>query len=349
MTDFAPPLPNTPVADDELFRASVRSALEARHAPANFARGEKAVERLVEEGGNPDHMRVGGTEPIPFVGCSVDVAAEMFDTRVEHMGKDPKDPIEAALEARAARDGPENNWDAVTENLVVAGGITTAFSAQHDGATSRLPRNEFTNCRALPSPFVGCSVDVAAEMFDTRVEHMNEDPKDPIEAALDSIMRYEEGYAVKDGVEKQHGVTLEMYEKWCEREGFADPALSDLMHLSGENARAVLYEECFSQTGLGWLPVEIQPFMLDSVVAHGVVKAVKILQGTINLGYSSDWLEEDGVCGPVTSSEAKLAQCKNGRFLLIMLISGRAAHYSRYAVSGEVLRSWLNRVEEFLP
>ena len=170
-----------------------------------------------------------------------------------------------------------------------------------------------------------------------------------IDDMLDDIMRREGGYLVPEGIARNYGVTLDMFNVWAAKTYRPFPAQCGLVELSPEEARDILYEECFSQVGLGWLPVEIQPFMLDSVVAHGVVKAVKILQGTINLGYSSDWLEEDGVCGPVTSSEAKLAQCKNGRFLLIMLISGRAAHYSRYAVSGEVLRSWLNRVEEFLP
>lgn len=110
--------------------------------------------------------------------------------------------------------------------------------------------------------------------------------------ALDEILITEGGFVNRlhdNGGPTNYGVTMSALKAYLGR----PVDLKDIKKLKPEIAKAIYTQDYFTRPGIHRLPESLWTQMLDMSVHHGPVRAIKMLQKTMNI-----W--SDGIIGPVT-------------------------------------------------
>jgi len=127
-------------------------------------------------------------------------------------------------------------------------------------------------------------------------------------------------------------------------------APSDFSGITPEYAYDVLMEYIVIKNRIQSLPVDIRHFMIDSIVCHGRVSAVKMLQASINTFLGKSTIKVDGVCGKKTINYTrKIIREFSGKKFLDKLVDRRKARcLMRIKVHNNkafMAEEWLSRAE----
>jgi lysozyme family protein len=175
-----------------------------------------------------------------------------------------------------------------------------------------------------------------------------------IDMMIDDVIRREGGYVYHPadrGGPTKYGITRASLGRYCGR-----PATTaEVAALSLDRARQIYRRDYSQAPGIDRLPARIQPFVFDSAVNHGAVRAIGFVQQVCNqAGFGGpEGLAVDGVCGPKTTRAAHDADWTMKGWLLAALLEERRNFYhaivARDPGQAVFLNGWLARLREFDP
>lgn len=170
-----------------------------------------------------------------------------------------------------------------------------------------------------------------------------------ISEMIDHIIETEGGYinhtADKGGATK-YGITLKTYAKWTGK----PKTIEDIMLLTKRTARSIYTLTYYNAPKICKLHTYIQHQVLDCSVNHGPVRAVKLLQKTINK-ITDTKLVVDGKIGTMTIKACTSAILQHGVDLNNSLVKQRVKFYKRIVHKNPTqrvfLKGWLARARSF--
>lgn len=124
-----------------------------------------------------------------------------------------------------------------------------------------------------------------------------------IAQVIQDIIQREGGFVnnpLDRGGPTKYGITLTTLQDWRERY----TTEQDVQELTRDEAENIYLKKYYLAPSLGSLPETLQPQVLDTAVNSGPVRAVKLLQETVNV-LRLGQIAVDGRIGPVTKRKAR--------------------------------------------
>lgn len=170
-----------------------------------------------------------------------------------------------------------------------------------------------------------------------------------VDSMILDIIRREGGFVdhpADRGGPTNFGITHKTLARYLDREVTRD----DIRKLSRTLAAEIYRRAYYLEPRIDALPPGIRAFLFDSAVNHGPRRAIKFLQTVLNAsGFGP--LDVDGLSGPKTRRQAKMAADRMGPWLLLALAEERRMFYrlivERDPSQRVFLKGWMNRVAEF--
>lgn len=167
---------------------------------------------------------------------------------------------------------------------------------------------------------------------------------------IDDILRHEGGFVdhpADRGGPTNFGITQATLSRYIGRAAL----VSEVKSMSEAVAREIYERNYYYSPGINRLPEDIQPFVFDCAVNHGVRRAIKFVQSVANQAGHDPALSEDGAMGPNTRRGAEWAVEKMGEVFLKALIEERRNFYLAIVEARPsqrvFLNGWMNRVNAF--
>lgn len=157
------------------------------------------------------------------------------------------------------------------------------------------------------------------------------------ERALSFVLLYEGGYSdhPKDpGGATKFGITRRTLSDWRDRA----TSTEDVRSLSRAEASDIYRNQYWRRCKCDQLPAAVAFLVFDTAVNQGVVRALKILQKSVNT-------KTDGMIGPVT---LKAVRVRDPKRLLIEFAARRMRHYGLLSIFSIFGLGWSRRLMEAL-
>lgn len=170
-----------------------------------------------------------------------------------------------------------------------------------------------------------------------------------VDSMISDIIRREGGFVdhpADRGGPTNFGITHKTLARYLGRE----VTRNDVRKLSRTLAAEIYRRAYYLEPRIDALPPGIRAFLFDSAVNHGPRRAIKFLQTVLNAA-GFGLLGVDGLAGPKTRGQAKIAADRMGPWLLLALAEERRMFYrlivERDPSQRVFLKGWMNRVTEF--
>jgi len=175
-----------------------------------------------------------------------------------------------------------------------------------------------------------------------------------IKAMVDDIIAKEGGYInhpADRGGPTKYGITKAAYADYFNR-SIGTVSTTEIKRLLKSTAEKIYLKNYYVAPNINLLQSAIQPIIFDMAVNHGPVRAIKILQKTLDAnGYYPGGI--DGLIGRRTISAAESALSDLGHRVISILVDARVDYYRKIVAHDPsqsiFINGWENRAESFRP